>query len=62
MKWREYLNRHGDSVVADIFEGQFQSAMKCGECNKVLQMIVFFGSFFTHSYSYTFSSHVNLIH
>ncbi|KAL5491640.1 hypothetical protein EMCRGX_G016971, partial [Ephydatia muelleri] len=33
-KWTEYLNKHGKSVVVELFEGQFQSSMKCKGCGE----------------------------
>ena len=36
VNWSTYLNKHGISIVSDVFEGQLQSSMKCGECQQVL--------------------------
>ena len=35
MNWSAYLSQRGISVISDLFEGQFQSSMECGECKKV---------------------------
>ena len=42
-EWHRYLNRHGESIVSELFEGQHQSAMTCGECNQVLMHFHFSG-------------------
>lgn len=35
LNWVTYLAKRGVSVISDVFEGQFQSSMQCGECKQV---------------------------
>lgn len=38
--WEGYMKRN-DSVIVDLFQGQYQSTLVCPECKKVIQTMVF---------------------